>query len=333
MAAPAAAAAATSMVSPPRGADVLATLAGIPLADIPTVAGPEALEARYVNHQLAVNGCLLAIRQACRAHPGSHPPASGRPTRTRGCGIRWGGAGGPCIPTPSQTINVDGRRRWINLEVDRGTAELRRYRLKLRRYAHFYLSGSWRREYTTFPEVRIVTAHRPRMRRMLAELEEAVRSFNRAEHDALMARLVVSGDVGIGVPGGSERGAVMDAYVRPRPGGVAAPVPRCCQHQARHECCFAPQEGQWTSSRSVVVSVLKPLLETCRVEHRPNPATMASSRLVFLLVMMFGGSVVGPTHALQSHTASVSCLRSHKLLGPGGRAAGGPNGVRECCRG
>ena len=53
-----------------RGADVLA---GIPLAEIPTVAGSEALEARYVNHQLAVNGCLLAVRQACRAHPGAAP--------------------------------------------------------------------------------------------------------------------------------------------------------------------------------------------------------------------------------------------------------------------
>ena len=54
-----------------QGTDVLSTLAGIPLADIPTVAGPEALEARYVNHQLAVNSCLLAVRQACRAHPGA----------------------------------------------------------------------------------------------------------------------------------------------------------------------------------------------------------------------------------------------------------------------
>ena len=53
-----------------QGAEALATLAGIPLADIPTVAGPEALEARFVNHQLAVNRCLLAVRQACRVHPG-----------------------------------------------------------------------------------------------------------------------------------------------------------------------------------------------------------------------------------------------------------------------
>ncbi len=49
------------------GAEVLTVLAGIPRADIPTVAGPEALEPRYVNHQLTVNRCLLAIRSACRA--------------------------------------------------------------------------------------------------------------------------------------------------------------------------------------------------------------------------------------------------------------------------
>ena len=89
-------------------------------------------------------------------------------------------------------IDVDGRRRWIYLEVDRGTAELRRYGLKLRRYAHFYLSGSWRREYATFPEVRIVTAHRPRVRRMLVEVEGAVQSFSRAQRDALMAGLAVA---------------------------------------------------------------------------------------------------------------------------------------------
>ena len=69
-----------------EGADVLATLAGIPPADIPTVAGAEALEPRYVNHQLAVTGCLLAIRQACRAHH-RVTCTGGRPTRTRGCGI------------------------------------------------------------------------------------------------------------------------------------------------------------------------------------------------------------------------------------------------------
>ena len=44
-----------------QGADVLSAVAGVPMADIPTVAGAEALEARYVNHQLAVNRCLLAV--------------------------------------------------------------------------------------------------------------------------------------------------------------------------------------------------------------------------------------------------------------------------------
>ena len=174
-----------------EGADVLATLAGIPLADIPTVAGPEALEPRYVNHQLAVNGCLLAIRQACRAHPGASlqewtadPHARVRYQVDRS----WR----TVHPDAVAEIDVAGRRRWMYLEVDRGTAELRRYGLKLRRYAHFYLSSSWRREYERFPEVRIVTAHRPRVRRMLAEVEAAVRSFSRAEHDELRAGLVVA---------------------------------------------------------------------------------------------------------------------------------------------
>ena len=174
-----------------QGGDVLSTLAGIPLADIPTVAGPEALEARYVNHQLAVNGCLLAIRQASRAHPRA---ALQEWTADPHARVRYqvGRSWRTVHPDAIAEIEVDGRCRWMYLEVDRGTAELRRYGLKLRRYARFYLSGSWRREYATFPEIRIVTAHRPRVRRMLAEVEDTVRSFSRTEHDTLVANVVVA---------------------------------------------------------------------------------------------------------------------------------------------
>ena len=174
-----------------EGADVLATLAGIPLADIPTAAGVEALEARYVNPQLAVNGCLLAIRQACWVHPGASLQEWTADPHAR---VRYqvGRSWRTVHPDAVATIKVGGRRRWMYLEVDRGTAELRRYGLKLRRYAHFYLSGSWQCEYERFPEIRIVTVHRPRVRRMLAEVEDALRSFSRAQHDALMAGLVVA---------------------------------------------------------------------------------------------------------------------------------------------
>ena len=174
-----------------EGADVLVALAGIPLADIPTVAGPEALEPRYVNHQLAVNRCMLAIRQACRADPGATLREWRADPHAR---VRYqvGRSWRTVHPDAIAEVAVDGRCRWIYLEVDRGTAELRRYGLKLRRYAHFYLSGSWRREYATFPEVRIVTAHRPRVQRMLIEVEDALHGFNQADHEALIAGLVVA---------------------------------------------------------------------------------------------------------------------------------------------
>ena len=167
-------------------ADVL-----VALANIPTVAGPEALEPRYVNHQLAVNRCMLAIRQACRADPGASL-REGRADPHARVRYQVGRIWRTVHPDAIAEIAADGRRRWIYPEVDRGTAELRRYGLKLRRYARFFLSGSWRREYATFPEVRIVTAHRPRVERMVAELEDAVRSFDLAEHDVLMAGLVVA---------------------------------------------------------------------------------------------------------------------------------------------
>ena len=93
--------------------------------------------------------------------------------------------GGRYIQTRWRRLTWSARHRWIYLEVEHGTA-------KLRRYAHYYISGSWRREYVVFFEVRIVTAHRPRVRRMLVEVEDAVRSFSRADHDAPMVGLVVA---------------------------------------------------------------------------------------------------------------------------------------------
>jgi len=64
--------------------------------------------------------------------------------------------------------------------------------LKLRRYARFYLSDSWRRHYDRFPEVRIVTTHRPRVLRMVAEVTDAVRSFGPADVGALESGLDVT---------------------------------------------------------------------------------------------------------------------------------------------
>lgn len=173
------------------GAEVLSAVAGVPIADIPTIAGPEVLAPRFVNHQLAVNRCLLAVRAACRSHPRAVLNAWTADPYAR-VRYRVGRTWRTVHPDAVAELEVHGRRRWLYLEVDRGTAELRRYRLKLRRYGRFYLSGSWQREYTQFPEIRIVTAHRPRVRRMLAEVATAVHSFSPAERAALKAALVVA---------------------------------------------------------------------------------------------------------------------------------------------
>jgi len=107
------------------GAEVLTALAGIPRTDIPTVAGPEALEPRYVNHQLTVNRCLLALRQACRAHSDA---ALCEWTADPHARVRyWVGRTWRTVhPDAVAELTVNGRRRWMYLEVDRGTAELRR---------------------------------------------------------------------------------------------------------------------------------------------------------------------------------------------------------------
>ena len=54
-------------------------------------------------------------------------------------------------PDAVAELTVDGQRRWLYLEVDWGTAELRRHAFKLRRYARFYLSGIRQRDYERFP--------------------------------------------------------------------------------------------------------------------------------------------------------------------------------------
>ena len=64
----------------------------------------------------------------------------GRSQRAGGISIRAGWEDGA-----SQLGGGDRRgqpTRWIFLEFDRGTVELRHYGLRLRRYPHFYLSGS-----------------------------------------------------------------------------------------------------------------------------------------------------------------------------------------------
>ena len=174
-----------------QGAGVLQTVLGVPRDGIPFVAGAEALEARYVNHQLAVNRCLLAVRQACRARGGAalRHWSSDPHARIR---YRVGKSWRVVHPDGVAEIEWSGATLCMFFEVDRGTAELRRYRLKLRRYARFFLSGTWRARYARFPQVRIVTAHRPRVRRMLAVIEDALRGFGGGERDALAAGLVVA---------------------------------------------------------------------------------------------------------------------------------------------
>ena len=170
-----------------------------------------------MNHQLAVNRCLLAIRQACRVNLGaSLREWTADPHARVRCQVGWSWR--TVHPDAVATIEVDGRHYWMYLVVDRGTAELRCYGLKLRRYTRFYLAGTWRREYARFPEVRIGTAHRPRVRRMLAEVEDVLRTFRRIDHDALANGLVVAAT--------SESASLTDS-------GGAVRTPMFAAHQRR----------------------------------------------------------------------------------------------------
>ena len=170
------------------GASALNQTAGIPLAEISYEAEGAIAEAHFVNHQLAVNRCCIALWQALD-------------TVERHQLVRWNsdphlrmryrvGRGWQVIhPDGLAQIQSPAGEHWLFFEIDRATQELRRYELKVRRYVRFWRSGAWRSEFPVFPELRITTTHRARVARLRRAAEDGVRGVvnldSRAVSDAL----------------------------------------------------------------------------------------------------------------------------------------------------
>ena len=156
-----------------RGAGVLEHIDDAPRSQIPFVRDPEAFTPERARHQLAVNRCFIALWQSLQAAAGhalirwnSDPHLRMRYRAND----RW------------HVINPDGLAQvrsprgdyWLFFEIDRGTAELRRYSRKVHRYAHFWRSGTWRSEFPVFPELRITTSRRSRVASLCQALESGL---------------------------------------------------------------------------------------------------------------------------------------------------------------
>ena len=174
-----------------KGAELIAQKSGVPPEKVVYHENPESLRAYFANHQLTVNRCLLAIWNATRR--------SGRYTLERWNSdphvrMRYPVGRGWRVVHPDAIAQIKGPDgdHWFFFEIDKGTARIRRYELKILRYARFFLSGAWRGEFPVFPEIRITTTHRSRVPQLRKAVEEGLMSFPRREDYALVRRLYVA---------------------------------------------------------------------------------------------------------------------------------------------
>ena len=174
-----------------RGARALNQAAGIPLAQIPYEADLGITEAYFINHQLAVNRCLIALWRALEAAEGHRLVRWNTDPHLR---MRYRAGRGWQVIHPDGLAQVRSPvgDHWLFFEIDRGTEEIRRYELKVRRYVRFWRSGAWRSEFPVFPELRITTTHRARVARLRAAAEDALRSFAGLDSRVLNERLRIA---------------------------------------------------------------------------------------------------------------------------------------------
>ena len=148
-----------------KGAGVLEHIDDAPRSEIPYVRDPEAFTPERARHQLAVNRCFIALWRSLQATAGHALVRWNSDAHLRmryRDGDRW------------HVINPDGLAQvrsprgdhWLFFEIDRGTAELRRFTRKVHRYAHFWQSGTWRSEFPVFPELCVTTSRRSRVARL-----------------------------------------------------------------------------------------------------------------------------------------------------------------------
>ena len=175
----------------PRGARVLCDVTGIPLAKIACDTDAEAARRYLARHQLAVNRCLIALRDSA---------TRGAPARLRQWyadphlrlrfhdGRRWR----IVHPDGLALLRVDGSDRWYFFEVDRSTQAIGRYKRKVAQYARFYLSDAWQDRFASFPELRITTTHVTRVGELRMAARAALRSLDPARRAEVGDHLAVA---------------------------------------------------------------------------------------------------------------------------------------------
>ena len=174
------------------GARTLAAATEIPLAKIVHESRSDAAAARAyrAEHQLLANRCLIALRDATRAHPGAE---LGRWTsdphlRMR---FRWGRGWRVLHPDALARIRIAASEGWCFFEFDRGTQLIAAYVRKVAQYARFYLSTAWKGHFAPFPAVRIVTTKESRIGDLRLAAQQGIGMLPAAHHRELAGRLAV----------------------------------------------------------------------------------------------------------------------------------------------
>lgn len=157
-----------------KGARVLGDIDDAPRSQIPYVRYPEAFTPERTRHQLAVNRCFIALWRALAA---TADHALLRWNSDAHLRMRYRTSDQWRVINPDGLAQVRSLRgdHWLFFEIDRGTAELRRYTRKVQRYAHFWRSGTWTSEFPVFPELRITTSRRSRVASLCHAVETGLR--------------------------------------------------------------------------------------------------------------------------------------------------------------
>lgn len=174
-----------------QGAEVLGQHDDAPRERTPHVVDAERFSGQLAQHQLAVNRCFIALWQALEAAEGHALLRWNSDPHLR---MRYRAGGGWQVIHPDGLAQVrsPAGEHWLFFEIDRGTKEIRRYELKVRRYVRFWRSGAWKSEFPVFPELRISTTHRARVARLRDAAEEGVRGFVELDSRAVSEALQIA---------------------------------------------------------------------------------------------------------------------------------------------
>ena len=173
------------------GAILLAERLGVPTRRIGYATDEDASRAYFVEHQLIVNRCLIAVRKAAQTTDGVRMVqwVSDPHLRIR---FRLGDSWRVIHPDALCRLQVGQEDFAFFFEIDRGTQVVERYERKIGQYARYYLSNDWDGGFPQFPGVRIGARNPSRVGELRVAARRALRRFDRLERVAITRDMTIS---------------------------------------------------------------------------------------------------------------------------------------------